>query len=899
MKASFTELVEMVQAGDKAFKKIPRDDLLASTKQYVDEQREAIRKRHTDGASGGNIIAMLTQLADDLIVGVFRFALSQIAKPDALVRRIALCAQGGYGRAQLNPYSDLDVGLIFKGKLDKNIETVNKFVVPFLWDVGFENSFVVRSVKEAVALAKEDTRVFTSYLECRLLYGSSELYAQLRMSIDGLHPGDTEESFTELKLRERSDSLAPPHRDLYAPEPNIKDGAGGLRDYHTGLWLLTAAYRTSTLDEMVSQDFISPEERLQLAEALDLMWRIRNELHFASGRREDRLTLANQQHLAIAFGYTDPDEPDTLRFLEDYYAAARRLRSFLKMAARIVQYSESSVPPETPQSEASGILFENGEIHAGTLDPHWFEENPARLVAVFWECARRNATLSHQTERSVKDNLHLVGETLRASDLVRRFFVAICNRPHQAGPALRQAAQTGLLGKLIPEFAAVEDIIRYEDFHRYPVDEHTLRAIEALGAIPPDGPVSNFLERALEHMTDPYILVLALLFHDLGKASGENHSEEGMRLTRIICSRMGLPEEDTERIAFLVRHHLLMTTIAIYRDTDDLEIVDAFAKTMKTEERLRALFLLSYADMSAVAPNVWNDWKGTLLLKLYLRTEQILLGRSETVREEFWRHPKADKIRELLTDGLEEHVERHLRVFEHRYFVAFTPEQIAGHIECLDEADKSGFAMRCIANEETATSDVVVCTRDHAGLFGEIAGSFAAQLIDVERAALFTRPDGMALDCFTVVNASQRRPLTKNQFKAVEKTVASVLFEDKSVDELLKKSRRRIFALMQSPAPVHTRVSFDNKSSTEFTVIDIESADRTGLLYDITRAMTDNGLNIDSARIVTDARRARDAFYITLDNKKIVDEELQAEFRKALQAAMRQRPTAETKGGTI
>lgn len=384
------------------------------------------------------------------------------------------------------------------------------------------------------------------------------------------------------------------------------------------------------------------------------------------------------------------------------------------------------------------------------------------------------------------------------------------------------------------------------------------------------------------------------MLHDLGKVSGEKHVEEGAQLAREICPRMGLPKEDEERIVFLVAHHMVMSEVGLYRDTDDTDVVAQFAKTMKTEERLRALFLLTYADMSAVGPNVWNDWKGALLFRLYLRTEKVLLGRAEPLDEEYWKLPKADEIRALLPPDLKGLLDDHLRELGERYFLAFTSQDIALHMECLQEAYREGFAMRCVKNEETETSEVVVCTRDHRGVFSEIAGCFASQLIDVGSAALFTRGDGVTVDVFTVVSAKQRRPLSKPQISAVERVLRSVLSGERTVEDQLEESSRRLFGLLQPPVTVPTRVQFDNESSRTHTVLDIMSADRTGLMYEIAKVLTERGYDISTARIVTDARRVRDSFYITDNGAKLEDRETRDELTGALKQAIQPRPTVET-----
>jgi len=381
--------------------------------------------------------------------------------------------------------------------------------------------------------------------------------------------------------------------------------------------------------------------------------------------------------------------------------------------------------------------------------------------------------------------------------------------------------------------------------------------------------------------------------------AGEEHVQEGVRTARTICARIGLPEEDSERIEFLVQHHMLMTNIALYRDTDDVEIVCRFAETMRTDERLRELLLLTYADLSAVAPNVWNDWKGALLLKLYLKADRLLQGRADVASEEvFWTLPKAQEAARLVPEGLKSRVEAYLEGLGERYFIAFSAEHIARHLECLEEARAQGLALRCDTHKETDTSEVVVCTRDRHGLFAALTGSFTSQLVDVEGAAPFTTPDGFAVDCFTVKNAGNGRPLTKTQFRAVEKVLRAVLLEGKDIRTYTEQARRRIFALLQPRVPMRTRIAFDNESSGTHTVIDIETGDRTGLLYDIAGALSDMGLDISSARITTDVRRARDAFYVRLDGKKIEDQAVETSVRESLEEAIQPMKAAGDKGGS-
>lgn len=898
MNRTFEELVALAESPETSHGEISRDECLLATRQYAAINREAIRREHASGASGSNIVHLLSDTADEVVRGIFHFAFASLGMHRTMQSRVALCALGGYGRGELSPYSDLDICLLYEGPLDEHIRALNSFLIPFFWDSGFVVGYSIHSIHEANELASEDILTFTRFLESRLIAGESTVFARLKLHIRELQSGPLAEKFVEQKVRDRYETLNPELQDLYAPEPNIKENAGGLRDFHTALWLLMMSYGINTLDEAVAQNVITQDEHLTFIDALDLLWRIRNEMHFHAGRAEDRLTYANQSHLAGAFGYLPG--PSVRRFMQDYYTAAGKLRRFMRVTARACSLSHKLNLPDAGMPIAQDYVIENGELYVGAGDSQWFHHNPTRLMEVFWICARQNVPLSHSVERMVSASLDLVNDAFRENDVVRRFFLAMCNHPLRAGHSLRQAASLGLLGRYIPEFAKVDSVIRYADFHSYPVGEHTLRAIESLANLENvPGAVGRCLREALENLSDPYILVLAILFHDLGKVHGDIHIQESVKLARQICERIGIDEGDTERIAFLVQHHILMTTISQYRDIDDEDIVESFANTMQNEYRLRALFLLSYADLSAVAPGVWNEWKGALLLQLYLRTVKRLLGRAETSGEEYWKSPKADEVREATAPELRLKIEDHLRGMGQRYFVAFQPEQIAQHLECIAEAEKTGLAIRCTTNTVTQKSEVVICTRDRHALFSMIAGCFSSQLIDISGAALFTRQDGWVVDWFTVADARHLRPLTGAMLHKVEQVLVGVLIRDEDVQEHVDRGMRRLFALLQPRLPVPTRVIFDNDSSKHHTIVDIETGDRTGLLYDITRAMSELGLDISTARIVTDVHRVRDSFYVTKDRCKVEDEETLAAIRDALHNAIHPRAVAETKGGRV
>lgn len=880
------DLVAMARTDRDAFRRLHRNACLAAVRGHVTRRREEIRAAHDAGESGSTSLRLLTELCDETVRAVFDFALASTANPERLERQTALCALGGYGRGEMSPCSDLDVSLVFDCPMDSDIEALNTYLLPFFWDLGFKSGYTLHSVADAAGLAASDSQVYTTYSQARLLYGDPTTFGRLKMMLLDMDAGNREEILADVRRRERAESLPEAYRDIYALEPDVKENSGGLRDFHAGLWMIMLSHGVISLDELAAMGHITRLEHLELLNGLDFIWRIRNELHFHTGRAEDKLSFALQKHVARAFGYGE--SPNAIaRLMEDYYNAACRVRGFLQIAARICeQPSFMRFFDQNPPGQSKFTVYQQ-QLCVDPSDKNWFAENPPRLMEVIWECSRRAKPLSLATAHWVAGNLNLVNEEFRRNDAVRRYFMAICRNPMQAGLAFREAARTGLLGAYLPEFKAVAGIMRYEDFHSYPVEEHTLRAVEALSRLnDPAVDLSPILMQVYEQVSDPHILVLAVLFHDLGKAYGESHVADSVRIAGDIGHRIGMDAYDLDRISLLVEHHMLMSEIAFYRDTDDLEVISAFARTVKTADILKMLLLLTYADLMAVAPNVWNEWKGALLLKLFLKAQRLLTGRVENTFDASYIQPKVDKVHELAQMARLQDVDGYLEALGERYILGYTPEQIVVHMKCLAEAQMIGLAVRCTRQPDLGASEVVVCTRDRHGLFAEIAGAFSSQLINVRNAALFTREDGWVVDSFLVDNASNGRPLTDNEVEALKRVLMHVVLENGSIREYVDKSRRRLFALAHPAPNVRPLISIDNTASPVDSVIDIVAGDRTGLLYDIAHTLSEMGIDFRAAHIVTDVGRARDAFYVRMNGRKLEEEKLKEWISRRLQDAI-------------
>jgi [protein-PII] uridylyltransferase len=866
--------------------------LAQTARELREEIWREVRAHHDAGTTGETVVHALSSAADIIVRTACDAAAAQCGDLETLEESVCVCALGGYGRNELSPQSDLDLCLLYRDPRNEIIESANAYLVPFFWDAGFDSGYVFQSIPEAREIALGEPAMLTSYVLSRPLWGNGELLAELKASIGGLETEAGTLCFEQAMLRRNRATLAPEHAERFSPEPNLKEQAGGLRDYHAARWMLALAFGDVPLDVLAARGVLPGDAVLRLNEGLDFLWRVRNEMHWWKGKRHDTLTYAAQEHVAQAFDYGKEPARAVERLMQDYYAAARSVRDFLRTAAQACHKDTASHTTDDDTEAADRQVFIlQGRIHAGATDPHWFTESPPRLMRVFWESARARTPVSDATLARIAAHRHLVGPEFQGNDLVRRFFFAIGAHADYSGKVLRQMAECGLLGAYIPEFGAVQGMVRHKAFHSFPVDEHTIRAIESLGEIANiEGTVGRFLERTLEHVQEPNALVLAILFHDLGKAIEGEHVEEGLKIVETAAARMGWPESMTERVMFLVRHHMVMNELSMYRDTDDPAVVAAFANTMRSDERLRELVLVSYCDLRAVAPGVWNDWKGALLMKLSLKTERILSGRDHKLGEDYWRSPRVKEIVAALqglepdTDPatIEERVHHHLDGYGDRYLIAFRSNEIAEHVHALEQAGSDGLVVRHALHEDGKMSEVRVFSIDRPRLFSNITGAFASQGAAVKSAGLFTNGMGDVVDVFLVSDARDARPLTPQQFDAFEHTLRKVLLEGGDIQSLVDQSRRRLFAILHPPAPVATRVQFDDTASPNDTVVDIETGDRTGLLYDIATVFSENGVSVLSARIDTDNLRVRDAFHVQIDGKPLTDPKLREVLRQQL-----------------
>ncbi|MBI4831054.1 MAG: hypothetical protein HY801_05765, partial [Candidatus Lindowbacteria bacterium] len=481
LKSRFSE-IESTASSDPL-----RERRLAVAKGFVAEKKDELRAMHLGGAAGAAVVARYTGLVDSLVEAIYGLAIESCASQGLLSH--ALAALGGYGRKELCFCSDIDIMFLHEGHINPALEAVNEYLLCFLWDLGFEVGHSIRSVSEALKLAKEDDTILTSMLESRLLAGKPGVYEKFSDRLTAQMNGEAIKRFIRKKEKERKRSYREAGGEIYHAEPDIKQTAGGLRDYHTGIWVALARFGLRTPRQIFGAGLITEEQFLRLEQALDFFWRVRNQMYLENGGLQDMLTLSRQELIAGAFGY-----PSSRRgalavelFMQDYYAHAAELHRFYKDMLRLGGLAEMRDRAEAVRRGGKidrGLRIAQRRVYLPARDTNWFRENPARILEVMWYSQKQGLMLSEGATSEIKANLHLIDDRFRMSPVTRDYFMAILSDPARVGATVRHMASLGILGRYLPEFSAVRHVVRYDSFHPYPVDEHTLRALENLAVAP-------------------------------------------------------------------------------------------------------------------------------------------------------------------------------------------------------------------------------------------------------------------------------------------------------------------------------------------------------------------------------------------------------------------------------
>ncbi|MBI4013744.1 MAG: [protein-PII] uridylyltransferase [Candidatus Rokubacteria bacterium] len=828
-----------------------------------------LRTRHADGASGEESVKSHAAFMDGFLRQLFDLAAAEVRRDARPRTPLVLVALGGYGRGELHPSSDLDLMLVHGGEVTPYVRRMAQEILYTLWDLGLRVGHACRSLADCLALARTDLPSRTSMQAARFLAGDRRLFATFQRTLQKEVYRKDYEEFLRQTLAERDERYRKHGGSVYVQEPNVKESAGGLRDVHTALWLAFTKFGARTLQELEDKGLLTRKERAATDQALTFLWRVRNELHFLAGTKQDVLERELQARIAKSFGYeTDEIRLDVEKFMRDYYLHARAIH---RVSARLIARCQEGLARRGSVGRrvrraalADGLVVYGGRLHL--TEPGALQKDPARILRVFWHAQQLGSELDVDLERALEDAAPVLEEEAwRASPELRQIFLSILRSWGRVATTLRRMHDAGVLGAYLPEFGALTCLVQFDHYHRYTVDQHSLLAVANLeGPAPGQGPDSDELAQLVAEIERPELLMLGILFHDIGKALGSGHAAKGVPLIQALTRRLNLDADDAATVEFLVEHHLLFAHTAERRDIDDPKTVERLASVVRFPAWLTMLYLLTCADIRAVGPGLWTPWRGALLRELFVRTRTRLAGR----------HPKPPRraavalriVQTLADPSYAVAAAAHLQAMSDRYVRTTSPQRMAAHLRLIDRLREEPVVTELFPYPDLGASDLVVVTRDVPGLFALIAGTLAAHDVNILSAQIGTRADGVAVDTFYVDDAAGEAILDERRWEAVTGALRRTLLGEASVEEL--------FAARRRPGPARggpVAVTVDNSLSDTHTVVEVKALDRVGLLYLITRALAQQGLNIATAKIATERDQAVDAFYVTDAARRKVD----------------------------
>ncbi len=872
-------------------------DVAAAVRAYRAEARAHLEALHRSGAAGQLLNETNSDLTDRLIRRLFRLADAEYYAGGAeFGQRLCVVAVGGYARRELSIYSDVDLLFLYPRRMSPYVEHVTGKVQMWLWDGGLTVGCATRTIAETLDLSSEDATVKTAILDARFLVGDTELFHEFTDSLREETSSDREKFLTE-RLAALSEGHKKYGESLYLLQPNVKEGAGGLRDYHNAYWAVRAAHPTTHgLDDLLHFGLLTESEMEQYRSAIQFLWRLRNELHLISKRKNDQMSFEHQEQVAAAWSYgasnADDEDLPVERFMRDYYRHARVVQNLSELTIEQC-LARAAKPRARPPARDVADGFRVADSHLEIPHAAHLRERPVRLLTAYAVAQDERVQLSRTARRFVRENLELVDERLRRDPEASAAFLRILEGPHRVMRTLTEMNEDQLLSAFLPEWEQIFCRWQHVIYHIYTVDVHTLFLIEELRRL-----ARGDYEEALPELTtlmrevgDISVLFLGCLLHDIGKGLGGDHSNRGAEGARSCVERLGLSPERVERVVFLVRQHLLMSHVAQRRDLSDARLIVDFARTCGDRENLRNLYLLTFADIRASSPTGWTEWKGQLLRELFERTSEFLETGSDDPRVALEQiEARVERRQEAARGELrglgvgEARISGFFSIMPRRYFVSHAPRQIARHALVVLAWAPEKVISHSVRELRGGISEFLLCTADVHGLYATVSGVLAAKGINILGSHVYTARSGLALEVYRVATPSGGPEEQREIWKAVASMVQASLSGVLELDEMIRRRRRSLLkSAPLPPAPRPVEVAISNAESDFYTIVDVSANDRLGLLYDLTRTIASHGLEIYISKAATVMDQIADTFYLKDgEGKKILDPERIEHLRQDL-----------------
>jgi [protein-PII] uridylyltransferase len=911
------ELLQKIEASAAERLKLPpgrtASQELARYKGFLKVETHRLKLLHRSGGSSGlEVCHARAAILDALLRSLWDSAKGSLsAQAQKEFPPLALVAIGGYGRAELNPHSDIDFMFLHSRQvaagsrpLPHLSRIIDGLLYP-LWDINLKIGHSVRSIEDCVKVANSDMQSKTSLIEARLVSGDEALFSKFQQTLVAKCIEGHEAEYISLRVKDQAERRAKFGNSASMQEPNIKNGCGGLRDFQNLLWMAFFKYRTRSLKDLQAHELINESERKQLEAAYEFLLRVRTEIHYHTNRPTDVLGKNLQPAVAHNLGYHERSPSKRIEgFMRDVYRHSRNIY----LITRTLEQRLALLPPprslvslalpgrlsalfpgrRKPANEpVDGFKFVDGEIRA--TSNRVFRDQPRRLMRVFLYAQQRGLRLHPDLGQLIRNQLGLADRAFLSDEHVRETFLAILNQRGNVASVLRAMHEVDFLGKYLPEFGKLTCLVQHEFYHQYTADEHTLMCLEQLDRVwEAQNPPYSTYTPLFQKLERPFILYLALLLHDVGKANGHgNHTVVSCELAARAAKRLGLDATASQLLLRVIGHHLLMASVSQRRDLDDPAVIRKFAKQVEDSETLSLLTLHTFVDSQATSDKLWNGFKDLLLGSLHHKTLQLMTGGAEFARaKEQQRERLLQEVRSLVPEQLgEDEVEAHFSTLPAPYFQIHPAKDVLGdlmlahrfmRLQISDQENALAPVVNWHNEPDRAYNAVKVCTWDRAGLFRKIAGSLSAAGLTILSAQIFTRTDDIVLDTFFVADAITGNLAGPDQRERFEGVLYKALTgEEVDFPALIARQKiTRPLYQAYTGERIPTRIYLDNDASDSRTLIEVEAEDRVGLLYTISQALSELAVDISAAKISTERGAAIDSFYVReLLGSKIVDPE--------------------------
>lgn len=850
-----------------------RPSVVAAKARLV-EGREKLRQRHLAGTPGVQIGYAMTDLVDAILLDLLDTIFRELGHgPDSALRdKIAIVAHGGYGRRDLAPYSDVDLMILYLPAVYPEVVPVAERFTRDVYDAGLSLGHSVRTAAQACELAFKDATICTALMESRLLSGSSTLFAKfMRKFQTGVRR--RQRRLLQLICKARAEERTQFGDTIYLLEPNLKRSPGGLRDLHLLRWVGFVRYGSGDPESLQLRGELSTRDFRAVRRSSEFLLRLRNEVHFHAEKAHDVLDRAEQLRVAAALQYEGSDAILPVeRFMRDYFRATTdisHITSHFVAGAQPGQRWRAALAPLLSHQVERDFLV-------GPLQIMATRRGRAKLANELNEALRLADLANLYDKRIANSAAEIIREAAptyppELSSEASQHFLSLLSQPARLGELLRTLHDLRVLERVIPEYTHARCLLQFNEYHRYTVDEHCIRAVERATDLKHDQTLLGHVYRGIKQKRT---LHLALLIHDLGKGHVEDHSEVGLRIAADTARRLRLPMAEGELLKFLVHKHLNMAHLAFRRDTSDEQLIVRFAVEVGSPEALQMLFALTVADVSAVGPGVWNRWKGEVLSDLYQRTMRHLSGNSEASSQNHALDTRKRQVRELLRDETDRTwFEKEIESLPNEYLNATSPQQVVDELRELHQLQPGQVITRARYLSDRHAVEYTVATHESVapGVFHRLTGAFSSQGLQILSAQINTLAEGLVLDRFWVHDLDFEGEPPASRCDDVSQKLIDSLRAPESAQPTFR--RTWLGRPASPPSVLPTRVRIDNNTSDRFTIIDVFAADRTGLLYRVTRSLYELGLSVSLAKIATHVDQVLDVFYVTDHHgDKIVNE---------------------------